>query len=209
MRCETTSQRRRLPIALVGSPWSVFKRTDDSIDSCFALREMRIRIHNEIGTAAFFCVGCLARENVLEAIRRHVRTRQHAGALRVGIRGNDDHLVEGFVQAGLEEKRDLENGERSAGFLLRFDEGDFTAAYERVDDRFKALETCGIFRESGSEFSRGRCGHRLKCLETLSRRAERLRPHRDGCTSASASKTGKPRDRNIAAIVDLPMPIEP
>ncbi len=100
--------------------------------------------HNhEMGFCTLFCIGHLARQDVVELFRRHAGARQHAGALDMGGRRDHHHRIHPRVAAGFEQQRNVEHhhfGAVGHGFGEEFH---LLARHQRMDDGFQLLEAIG------------------------------------------------------------------
>src|SRR4028118_605855 len=67
--------------------------SENMSDLRFSCGQIAAGLDDEIGALALGRVGHLPRQDGVELLRRHAGSRQHAFALHLGRRGDDDHLV--------------------------------------------------------------------------------------------------------------------
>ena len=101
-------------------------------------------VHDKICLGALLGVAQLPPQDLVQLLRRHVRSLQHAGALHVCGRAADNYAIDAAFPPTLEQQRDLEHrklGPRS-GFAakkiaLRFE-------HQRMNNGLEPLELGGI-----------------------------------------------------------------
>src|SRR5579883_2220247 len=155
-------------------------------------------IDDKIGGAALSRVGELGGEDGREARLAHAGAAQHPLALQPGRGGDDEDAVAQAVGAGFEQQRNVEHGEPHAPRPRLRDKAQLGGAHRRVEDGFEPAQFLGPAEDAATE-RRPVDAAGLAAPPGASMR----------CTAASASNSGSPSRRSIAAAVLLPMPIEP
>ena len=141
----------------------------------------------------------------------HAVARQRPAALFIRRGAAQDDEIADCLATGLEQKRYVENGHHRSGLPVFLKERITMGCDQRMDDRFQHLPPCGIGKNGGAKT--------LSVYRPVRGQHVGAECRQDGstpppgaiisCTAASASWTGIPRSRIIAAVVDFPTRCRP
>ena len=171
----------------------------------FADGNPRPEIHKEMSAAPLLGVRDLFVENGAELLRRHARSRQDAFRLHGMRRRHHHHRVAASIRPGFEQQRNVEDDQREwrhcgeIGPPPRERAGERSPpAAEAVRDRRVRASPIPTGRPRRSSPSRKRCFHQRGSPSGIERMHDGVRV-----------MDGTPNRRNIAAVADFPIPIDP